>query len=231
VCPSVSLYYTKTPLIKGTRKGSTTLSCLQINNIQTHHLGPLSLTISGDAAVSLRGQSGCGKSLLLRAIADLDPHQGDVMLDNVARQTYSGSQWRKKIGYLPAVSQWWGDGVREHFDDAIDNVQTSEWLDQLSLKPSILDAAIATLSSGERQRLALIRLLANRPQVLLLDEPTASLDPDNVASVETLVADYQRQQGCAVLWVSHDHLQLQRVATRHFVIEQGKLIEQGEAWS
>jgi len=225
----------KTPLIKGVikgaRKGNTTLSCLQINNIQTHHLGPLSLTISGDAAVSLRGQSGCGKSLLLRAIADLDPHQGEVMLDDVSCQTYSGSQWRKKIGYLPAVSQWWADDVGAHYDDEIDHAQISEWLVALNLRPKILDAAIATLSSGERQRLALIRLLANRPQVLLLDEPTASLDPDNVASLEALVADYQRQQGCAVLWVSHDHQQLQRVATRHFVIAQGKLIEQEAVWS
>jgi len=218
-------------VIKGARKGNTTLSCLQINNIQTHHVGPLSLTIAGDAAVSLRGQSGCGKSLLLRAIADLDPHQGEIVLDGVSCQAYSGSQWRKKIGYLPAVSQWWADVVREHFDDEINHAQISEWLLALNLKPKIRDAAIATLSSGERQRLALVRLLANRPQVLLLDEPTASLDPENVASVEALVAEYQRQKGCAVLWVSHDHQQLQRVATRHFVIAQGKLTEQEATWN
>jgi len=211
------------------RKGSVALSCLQIKDIQTHHVGPLSLTVSSDAAVSLRGQSGCGKSLLMRAIADLDPHQGEVLLNDVSREEYSGSQWRKNIGYLPAVSQWWGDYVHEHFDEEIDQDQISQWLAALGLKRAILAAATATLSSGERQRLALIRLLANRPQVLLLDEPTASLDPDNVISVESLVSDYQRQQACAVVWISHDHQQLQRVATRHFVIEQGSLIAQGTA--
>lgn len=213
------------------KKGGVTLSCLQIKNIQTHHVGPLDLTISSDAVVSLRGQSGCGKSLLLRAIADLDPHQGEVLLDNVSREEYSGAQWRKKIAYLPAVSQWWGDYVCDHFDDELDQAQMSEWLASLDLKQAILEAATATLSSGERQRLALIRMLANGPQVLLLDEPTASLDPDNVARVEALIAGYQRQSACAVLWVGHDHHQLQRVAAKHFVIEQGVLIVQAAKWS
>ncbi len=207
------------------------LSCLQIKNIQVRHLGPLSLTISSDAAVSLRGQSGCGKSLLMRAIADLDPHLGEVILDGVPREEFSGPQWRKKIGYLPAVSQWWGDYVREHFDAEIDKDQIHEWLAALDLKQAILEATTATLSSGERQRLALIRLLANRPQVLLLDELTASLDSANITNVETLIAGYQQQQRCAVLWISHDHQQLQRVASRHFVIEQGKLLEQEMAWN
>ncbi len=213
------------------KRGNVALSCLQIKNIQARHLGPLSLTVSSDAAISLRGQSGCGKSLLMRAVADLDPHLGEVMLDGVPREEFSGPQWRKKIGYLPAVSQWWGDYVREHFDEEkIDQDQIPKWLAALGLKQAVLEAATATLSSGERQRLALIRLLANRPQVLLLDEPTASLDPENVTRVEALVGDYQHQQRCAVVWISHDHQQLQRVASRHFVITQGRLIAQEVAW-
>ncbi len=167
----------------------------------------------------------------MRALADLDPHVGEVLLDGVPREEFSGPQWRKKIGYLPAVSQWWGDYVLEHFDKEIDKDQIHEWLAALGLKRAVLEAATATLSNGERQRLALIRLLANRPQVLLLDEPTASLDSTNVTRVETLIAGYQQQQRCAVLWVSHDHQQLQRVATRHFVIEQGKLLGQEVAWN
>ncbi|MCF6323305.1 MAG: ATP-binding cassette domain-containing protein [Gammaproteobacteria bacterium] len=212
------------------KKGSIVLSCLQVKNIQTHHVGPLSLTVTGDAAVSLRGQSGCGKSLLMRAIADIDPHQGEVLLNNTPREEFSGSQWRKNIGYLPAVSQWWGDYVREHFDEKIDQHQISKWLAALGLNQAVLEAATATLSSGERQRLALIRLLANRPQVLLLDEPTASLDPENVTRIETLIGNYQLQHKSAVMWISHDHQQLQRVASRHFIIKQGTLIEQEAAW-
>lgn len=80
-------------------------------------------------------------------------------------------------------------------------------------------------STGERQRLALLRLLSNRPEALLLDEPTAALDPKNVAAVETLVADYRREHQVPVLWVSHDPEQIARVANRHFRVEDGRLHE------
>jgi putative ABC transport system ATP-binding protein len=82
---------------------------------------------------------------------------------------------------------------------------------------------VARLSSGERQRFALLRLLANRPRVLLLDEPTANLDPDNVIRVEKLVATYMAAEGAGVLWVSHDPLQTTRVARRTLWMEAGRL--------
>ncbi len=204
--------------------GGYALSHLQINNLKTHHLGPINLTVSDGSAISIRGNSGAGKSLLLRAIADLDPHQGEVLLDDVSSNDYRGSQWRQRVGYLPAMSQWWGDGVREHFIHAIDQSLLASWLNTLELDEAILDAPISTLSSGERQRVALLRLLANQPQALLLDEPTASLDHDNTLRVEKLVADYQAQHRCIVIWVSHDPEQLARVASRHFIIKQGQLV-------
>ncbi len=204
------------------------LSRLQLKNITTHHVGPITLTVPAGQSISLRGRSGSGKSLLLRAITDLDPHHGEALLDEVTCEHYSGSQWRRRVGYLPAVSQWWGDNVREHFNDDIDPQLLSRWLNTLRLDDNILDAPTATLSSGERQRLALLRMLANRPQVLLLDEPTASLDPENTRGVETLVADYQSQSQCAIIWVTHDPQQCQRIATRHYLIEQGKLLSQPE---
>lgn len=201
-----------------------TLSGLQLNNLQTHHVGPVNLTLQKGTSISLQGSSGTGKSLLLRAIADLDPHQGEVLLDDVASTTYSGSQWRRRVGYLPATSQWWCDHVGEHFSHNVDQPLLSTWLSTLALNNTVLDSPTANLSSGERQRLALLRLLTNQPQVLLLDEPTASLDPDNTIRVEKLVADYQSQHHCVVIWVSHDPAQLKRVASRHFMIEAGKLL-------
>ena len=73
---------------------------------------------------------------------------------------------------------------------------------------------VARRSGGERQRVALLRMLANQPRVLLLDEPTANLDQDNVARVEKLVAAYMADQSAGVLWVSHDPRQTTRVARR-----------------
>ena len=86
-----------------------------------------------------------------------------------------------------------------------------------------MDWSVARLSSGERQRLALLRVLANRPPVLLLDEPTANLDEATTARVEALLKDYRTLHGAGVLWVSHDPQQLRRVADRHLRIADGRL--------
>jgi len=89
----------------------------------------------------------------------------------------------------------------------------------------VMQWQVSRLSSGEHQRLALLRLLSNRPKVLLLDEPTANLDPVNAQRVEKLLEDYRTQQKSSFLWISHDTQQIQRVAARHFVLREGRLFE------
>ncbi len=84
---------------------------------------------------------------------------------------------------------------------------------------------IGRLSSGERQRLALARLLENEPIVLLLDEPSASLDIENAKRVENLVTAYKKNRGAAILWVSHDPSQIKRVADRHVSLSPNGLAE------
>ncbi|MFS2020822.1 ATP-binding cassette domain-containing protein, partial [Massilia sp. CT11-108] len=92
----------------------------------------------------------------------------------------------------------------------------------LGLSPALLDTEIERLSTGERQRLALVRSLARRPRVLLLDEPTAALDPDAVARVEALLRA-RLAAGMAILIVTHAGEQARRLAQRIFRLEQGKL--------
>ncbi len=102
-----------------------------------------------------------------------------------------------------------------------------EWLEQLGFSGQVLEWEVRRCSTGERQRLALLRLLANRPRALLLDEPTASLDPAGVGRMEALLEQYRIRHGAAVLWVSHDPEQIRRVATRHFELQDGRLWERG----
>ena len=168
----------------------------------------------------ISGASGAGKTLLLRAIADLDPHSGEMRLDGIASQDMPATRWRAQLGYVPSESQWWGERVREHFTECPETL-----LDALGFAGDVVDWYVSRLSSGERQRLALARAVALRPRVLLLDEPTANLDPDNTARVERLVCDYCAREQAAVLWVSHDTEQRQRLATRHWVMSLGKLDE------
>ena len=89
-----------------------------------------------------------------------------------------------------------------------------------------MDWEIARLSSGERQRLALVRLLANHPKALLMDEPTANLDAENIIRVETLVKTYQRENKTPMIWVSHDTGQLDRVASRRLLLKNGGLTDE-----
>ena len=194
---------------------------MRIHNLQTRHIGPFDLSIDAGESVGLSGPSGAGKTLLLRAIADLDPHTGDIFLDNRECRTYDAPGWRCHIALLPAESQWWSDTVGAHFRQL-----DQHWLTALGFEPDVLDWQVARLSTGERQRLALARLLCNQPQVLLLDEPTASLDPENTQRVERLIDEYRQQQQACVIWVSHNAGQLRRVCGRRCRVVNGKLLEE-----
>lgn len=194
------------------------MATLHLVRLGTRHVGPIDLTVAGGECVTLAGPSGAGKSLLLRAIADLDPHTGEARLDERRAAALRPAEWRRRVGYLAAESHWWADRVGDHFAA----VEVPLWA-SLGFAPEAADWQVARLSTGERQRLALLRLLANAPEVLLLDEPTASLDADNVARAEAIIADYRRRRGTAVLWVSHDPAQARRVADRQLRMRDGRL--------
>ncbi len=198
------------------------MSRLHIKALCYQEHGPFDLTIEAGQCVILSGPSGAGKTLMLRAIAELDDHSGHIFLDETECRQIQAPSWRKQVGLLPAESQWWHDTVGENFISAVNKA----YLKRLGFNTDALSWQISRLSSGERQRLALVRLLSNRPQALLLDEPTASLDPANIQNTETLIAEYRRNTGAAVLWVSHDMEQIVRVAERHFQIHHKTLKEQ-----
>ena len=193
---------------------------MSIVGLSTHTVEAINLELAAGECVCLAGPSGAGKTQLLRAIADLDPHHGEVMLDGRSARNFSAHEWRRAVGLLPAESQWWMDRIGDHFS----RIDEAQWR-ALGFSADTADWQVSRCSTGERQRLALLRLLANAPRVLLLDGPTASLDPVSVVRVEQLIADYRQQQQAAVLWVSHDAAQRARVAVRELSIEGGRLRE------
>lgn len=209
---------------------------LRLDAIGHRFLAPVNLTLAAGELVFLSGPSGSGKSLLLRAVADLDPNAGEVWLGDEARSSMTPPHWRRQVGLLPAESFWWAESVGEHFPVAKAATKSATppivgWLDQLGFGPEVLSWSIARLSTGERQRLALVRLLAQTPAALLLDEATANLDPAGRDRVETLVDTYRRNAHAAVLWVSHDLEQRRRLrgaitgqsGGRSYVIRDGHL--------
>lgn len=186
----------------------------------------MTLAVDARQRVLISGESGSGKTLLLRAIADLDPHQGELRLEDVPSQRMPATRWRAQVCYVPSESQWWGERVADHFGGPAPGL-----LRALGFPEDVFGWTVRRLSSGERQRLALARTLALQPRVLLLDEPTANLDPDNTERVERLVCDYCEKHKATVLWVSHDPEQRQRLAQRHWIMAAGRLREANPATS
>ena len=172
--------------------------------------------------IALQGPSGVGKTLLLRAIADLDPNEGAIELDGTPRESMPAPAWRKQVTYVAAEPGWWAETVQDHFS-AWD--QALALAERLGLPSSCGSWAIQRLSTGERQRLGLVRALLLRSRVLLLDEPTSALDATSTASVEAIIAE-RLSTGTSVMWSTHDSAQAQRVGSRLFTMMSGGRIEE-----
>lgn len=196
---------------------------LRVEGLTTAAGGPYSLEVHPRTCVTVMGPSGVGKSLLLRALADLDPHGGEVWLGEVRQSACPAESWRRQVAYLPAAAGWWAESVAEHFADF---AAACPDVSALGLDPVCGAWPVARLSSGERQRLSLLRAFEARPPVLLLDEPTANLDAATTLAVERWLLA-RKEDGAALLWVTHDAAQAQRVADRQLVLDVNGVREAG----
>ncbi|MDY6815603.1 MAG: ATP-binding cassette domain-containing protein [Pseudomonadota bacterium] len=195
------------------------MSELRLDTVSVGTLREASLLVGSGTVVCISGASGSGKSRLLRAVADLEPHDGRVYLDGTEQASLPAHEWRKRVVMIPADSQWWFDEVGAHFAEDAHHTMPAA----LGFPPEVMDWPVSRLSSGERQRLALWRALAMAPEALLLDEPTANLDEDMTAAVEGWLLDEIRRRNLAILWVAHDQGQIRRVANHHYRISGSQL--------
>jgi ABC-type multidrug transport system ATPase subunit len=182
-------------------------------------VGPIDLSLDAGACVSIQGKSGSGKSVLLRMIADLDPHEGDAFLDGRACSQMPAPAWRRLVTYVPAESGWWDERVDAHF---VKGTDFGALLPTLGIPAEAPSWPVARLSTGERQRLSLLRALCPTNRVLLLDEPTSGLDVESVGLVEALLRT-RLSLGTAILMVTHDPDQAERMASRRLHLHDGRL--------
>lgn len=194
---------------------------LSIERLSRAILQPITLEVSDGCCVTVRGASGSGKSLFLRALADLDPSTGDVRLDGVARDDMPASDWRRRVTYVAADSGWWTERVGNHFE-APDIA--AGYLVRLGFQGDVMSWPVSRLSTGERQRLALLRAMVQNPRVLLLDEPTSALDPEAAAKVESILHE-KCAAGVIIIMVTHDVAQAKRMSEKRYIMEKGMLKE------
>ncbi|MGF1515648.1 MAG: ATP-binding cassette domain-containing protein [Elainellaceae cyanobacterium] len=191
----------------------------------------LSLELRPQERIGLVGPSGSGKTLLLRTLVLLDPlQQGQITFQSHPLKSQRITQYRTQVIYLPQRPAAFDGTVEDNLKRAFSlKAQTGSYqrsriehyLSALERSPDFLDQPIRRLSGGESQILALLRALQLQPQVLLLDEPTASLDPDATQQVEELVGQWMEEKDQrACLWTSHDPQQITRVTDRQIDLKE-----------
>src|ERR1700730_695598 len=196
-------------------------TALLVKELRTEYAGPFELNLGVGACAAITGPSGSGKSLFLRMIADLDPNEGRVWLNGKERASMPAPQWRKQATYVSAESGWWADRVIEHF--AVDSrSEVAALAARIGLRGDLLDAPVAQLSTGEKQRFSLVRALLPSPPVLLLDEPTGPLDEESVAKVEALLQE-RKAALSSLLLVTHDPNQAERLGDQRYRMVAGHL--------
>ncbi len=198
----------------------------------------ISLQLAAGTRLAVAGPSGAGKTLLLRAVARLDTlDEGEVLFDGqpVRRDAVPG--FRSRVIYLHQRPALLAENVeaalrrpfalRVHRGKKYDRERAVELLEELGRDETFLNKRAADLSGGEGQIAALVRALILDPAVLLLDEPTASLDPATATAVEELVLRWIGEQpdGRAFVWVAHAPGQTGRVAERTLSIAGGRMKE------
>ena len=171
--------------------------------------------------LAISGASGSGKSLFLRMVADLDPNEGEISLNGVSRAGLAANLWRRRIPYVAAESGWWAPRVHDHF--APSRLAAARSLaERLGVGAPPFDGPVDRLSTGEKQRLALVRALILESPALLLDEPTGPLDPVSVERVEAVLLE-RVAAGTTIVLVSHDPAQGSRLNARRLRMTDRKL--------
>ncbi len=202
----------------------------------------VSLAIRKGETLGLVGESGCGKSTLGRMLAGiLPPSEGSVRLhgappmrgphkittriQTVFQDPFASLNPRQRIG--DAIAE--GPIAHGLVTRARAPAMVAEWLSRVGLDPAYVSRFPHQFSGGQRQRVAIARALAMQPEVLVCDEPVASLDVSIQAQILNLFLDLRQDLGLTCLFISHDLSVVRHVSDRVAVMYLGRIVEMGEA--
>ena len=201
----------------------------------------LSFSLKEGQWLMLVGPNGAGKSTLIHAISQIAPHSGEIVLDGRPISAYKPAQLARKVGVLSqknnvgysyTVEEIVGLGryaysagflsgrdseKREHVDAAL----------RMTGIEALRDASVLTLSGGELQRTFLAQVFAQDPKLLILDEPANHLDLVYQKHIFTLIHEWLKQPGRAVVSVVHDLSLARRYGTHAVLMHHGKCVAQG----
>jgi len=189
-----------------------------------------SILVRPGEAVAIQGPSGSGKSTLARVLATLlEADAGSVRLDGRDAHEIAPNQFRTRVAFLAQQPAMFEGTVLENLGAGprlrgkpFDGAQARELIGAVGIDESMLSREARTLSGGEKQRVALARALANAPEVLLLDEPTAALDPDSGARIVALLRELHGR-GLSVVLVTHANEHARALGGTLYRCERGQI--------
>lgn len=201
----------------------------------------VTLEVQAGEIVSILGRSGTGKSVLLKLVIGLErPDAGSIVLEGQEMTTATSEQTRevrKKVGFLFQQAALYDSmTISENVEFPL--------LRQLALPPgerqgkakellakvgldSGIDKMPGELSGGMKKRVGLARALALDPEILMLDEPTAGLDPTTSAEIVELIANIRRERNATCLLVTHDLHSARKISDRFVALNEGKVVAAG----
>jgi putative ABC transport system ATP-binding protein len=204
---------------------------VQVDGAERTLIDDFSFVFDTGLVYSILGPSGAGKTSLLRLFNRLDePTSGEVLFDGEDYRTIAPCTLRKRVGYLFQVPFLFPGTVADNLqygNEALQDHDIARLLELASISLSVKTQSVENLSVGEKQRVALARLLATDPKVVLLDEPTAALDPTYTEKIEATVRQIASEENLTVIMVSHSPEQALRMGGQAMLLVTGKLIEHG----
>ena len=186
------------------------------------------VTIEKGTRTAIIGPNGAGKSTLLNIVSRIDSaSEGEVVYESedprlvtqVFQQPYMlRTSVERNIQYPLRLRNWSEDRMKQRSDELMEELGLLDLRNQKAWR----------LSGGETQKVALARALSFQPSLLLLDEPTANIDPATTAEIEEMLLKINREEGTTILFVTHNLAQARRVCNRLLFLDKGKLVESGD---
>ncbi len=215
---------------------------LSIQNLQLKRggktvLSDFNLDVPAGELLVVIGPSGSGKSSLLRCINRLNEIEaGAIMLEGQSIYAMSVTELRCKVGMIFQKTAAFAGSVAENIafgaalhGKALRRQQIFDLMAQVSLEAELIEQPAGDLSGGQEQRLAIARALALDPALLLLDEPTSSLDPIATSRVEESLLQLRENTGLTMIWVSHAIEQARRIGSRVLLLDGGRVVREDSA--
>lgn len=202
-----------------------------------HILKDITGSFPAGKITTLVGPSGAGKTTLLKLCNGLLPTEsGEIYIDGVSIQQYEPVELRRTVGIALQSAPMVYGSVYDNLNLplTLKNEELSEsralnLLEDVGLEKELLNRNVKDLSGGQRQKVSIARTLVNRPEILLLDEITSSLDRTSLKEIEELIVKINRKYGTAIIWITHNLQQALEIGDFTWVMMDGEVVETGES--